>query len=543
MKLLSTLFLAVLLLLVSSSVNSQIHESSSNEVYNYLYRMSQKGIINFRDYIVPLDRATIYAALLQVAKEQKQLSNIERNELSFYQRDFAFDNQENNDTLYKPFFLKKDNSKRFRTLAIQQNSFQLFADPYFGSTYAHSNKGYNLTYFNGVRFSGKLGKNWGFSFLFRDVTERGDSINFKKEFTSEKGIVDAGSSAKQLNFSEINFNLAYKWANGSVSIGKENMIWGYGNNANMILSAKAPSYPYIRFDYKPFKWLHFNYMHGWLMSNIIDSNRTYNTGSGTYGGIRQVYIPKFFATHSITISPKKGLDISIGESIVYSDKFDVGFLLPINFFKSYDQWTSNQNINAGSNAQFFGQVSSKNYIKNTHLYAQIFIDEIKLSKIFNKQERRNQLGYLFGFNVTDMGLKYFSIGAEYTRINPFVYNNLAPAQTYTSSGYSLGDWMGNNADRVNLFFSYTPLARFKIRGGYQIIRKGGAGSIQQQYLQQPQPDFLFDYKFKQQDLTLSLTYEWIHTVKTRIEIKSNSIDYGITQQNNFLALFGFSIGL
>jgi hypothetical protein len=530
-------------LFISIYSKAQINEPSSSEVYAYLYRMSQKGIIDFRNYILPLDRATIFAALTQLSEKQNDLSEIERKELSFYRKEFSFDNQLITDTLFRSRTLKKDNNGRFRALSLSEKSFQLFADPYFGSSYSNTNKGYNLTYFNGVRISGKLGKNWGFSFSFRDVTEKGDSINFTKAFTHEKGIVNAGSSAKQLNYSELNFNLAYKWSNGIISVGKENMVWGYGNNANMILSAKAPSYPYIRLDYKPFKWLHFNYMHGWLTSNIIDSNRTYNTGSGTYGGIREVYVSKFFATHSVTVTPKKGLDISIGESIVYSDKFDVGYLLPINFFKSYDQWTSNQNINAGSNAQFFGQISSKNHLKNTHLYAQIFIDEIRLSKIFDKQERRNQLGYLFGINVTDIGLKYLSIGAEYARINPFVYSNLAPAQTYTSSGYSLGDWMGSNADRLNLFLSYTPLARLKIRGNYQYIRKGDLGSIQQQYLQQPQPDFLFDLRFKQQQSSLCIIYEWIHTLKTRIEIQKTQIDSLTEQQNNYLILLGCSFGL
>ena len=538
-----TLFLITGLLLSSFDSKAQINEPSSSEVYAYLYRMSQKGVIDFRNYILPLDRATIFTVLQHLTEKQNDLSEIERKELSFYQKEFSFDNQINNDSTFQSKYLRKDNFNRFRSLALTEKSFQLFGDPYFGSSYSSSNNGYNLTYFNGVRLSGKLGKNWGFSFLFRDITEKGDSINFTKEFTNEKGIVNAGSSAKQLNYSEVNFNLAYKWSNGIISVGKENMVWGFGNNANMILSAKAPSYPYIRLDYFPFKWLHFNYMHGWLTSNVIDTNKTYNTGSGTYGGIREIYVSKFFATHSVTVTPKKGLDISIGESIIYSDKFDVGYLLPINFFKSYDQWTSNQNINAGSNAQFFGQISSKNHLKNTHLYAQIFIDEIRLSKLFNKQEKRNQLGYLFGMNVTDIGLKYLSIGAEYSRINPFVYNNLAPAQTYTSSGSSLGDWMGNNADRVNLFFSYTPFARLKIRSNYQFIRKGGLGTIQQQYLQQPQPTFLFDHKLNMQQIDFIISYELKQSLRCSLNYIIRSINDFTTNKIDKLVSFSVSYGL
>ncbi|MFX4404698.1 hypothetical protein ABTA52_20280, partial [Acinetobacter baumannii] len=79
-------------------------------------------------------------------------------------------------------------------------------------------------------------------------------------------------------------------------------------------------------------------------SNIIDSTRSYNTGVSD----RILYVPKYMATHSLIFTPKKGFDIAIGESIVYSDRLDIGFLIPINFFKIYDNNRSNYNIGAGS---------------------------------------------------------------------------------------------------------------------------------------------------------------------------------------------------
>ena len=71
-----------------------------------------------------------------------------------------------------------------------------------------------------------------------------------------------------------------------------------------------------------------------------------------------------------------------------------------------------------------------------------FVDEIRIATIFNATKSRNQLGLTLGATVTDIGLPYLTLGAEYTRINPFVYRNLTPAQDYTSQDYSLGDWMG-----------------------------------------------------------------------------------------------------
>ncbi|MFN5761530.1 MAG: hypothetical protein ACK44U_05565, partial [Sphingobacteriales bacterium] len=125
----------------------------------------------------------------------------------------------------------------------------------------------------------------------------------------EQGIVRIGEvKAKQQNFSEIRGHLSYSWKNGSLSFGKDQFLWGYGENGRTVLSDKAPSYAYLRFDYTPFKWMHFQQIHGWLNSNLVDTVRTYGTGStGVFGDVRQIYRPKFLAQHSLTFIPIRGL--------------------------------------------------------------------------------------------------------------------------------------------------------------------------------------------------------------------------------------------
>ena len=104
----------------------------------------------------------------------------------------------------------------------------------------------------------------------------------------------------------------------------------------------------------------------------------------------------------------KGLNLAIGESIVYSDKMDLGFLIPINLFKFYDNNRSNYLIEAGSNGQYFFSINSRNQIKNTHIYGTLFIDEIKVSALFNQKEKRNQLGYTIGASITDLLITLFN---------------------------------------------------------------------------------------------------------------------------------------
>jgi hypothetical protein len=127
--------------------------------------------------------------------------------------------------------------------------------------------------------------------------------------------------------------------------------------------------------------------------------------------------------------------------------------------------------------------------------------------VLSREKQRNQLGYTVGGSVTDLGLPYLTLGAEYTRIRPFVYRNFLPAQNYTSASYLLGDWIGMNADRLLFFARYTPIPRLKISVNYQQVRKGDDGTLDQQYFQQPQPDFLFGTLNTWKEVSLQGRYE------------------------------------
>jgi hypothetical protein len=173
------------------------------------------------------------------------------------------------------------------------------------------------------------------------------------------------------------------------------------------------------------------------------------------------------------------------------------------------------------------------------------VDEISLNNIFDSKKSRNQFGFTIGGSVTDAFIPYLTLGMEYTRINPFVYRNLLPAQNYTNSNYSLGDWMGNNADRFIVTAKYTPLPRLKCLLRYQSIRKGGPGTLDQQYFQQPQPPFLFDLQDTQKEWFFQSSYEWINNLYVTGNISSlqvNDAVSGKTTRNNTVSL-GFVYGL
>lgn len=106
----------------------------------------------------------------------------------------------------------------------------------------------------------------------------------------------------------------------------------------------------MRLDINPVEWLSFNYFHAWLNSDVIDTSDLYYT---EHDDLRYSYRNKYLASHTLTIRPTRGLDISLGESIIYSDELEAFYLIPITFFRLADHYLSKQSNSAGSNAQFF----------------------------------------------------------------------------------------------------------------------------------------------------------------------------------------------
>jgi hypothetical protein len=513
------LSIVLILLALSLKTNAQVvFENPNHPVYQFLARQAQKGTINFDDLIQPVSRKEISTLLHYLQDSVTTLSVKEKKEVAFYLNEYSEFNSDYRDSTH--YIWGKDQYNNRALLLVKKDDFIFRADP--ALTYEYTG-GRNKGVFKqgtGLAFWGQAGKHWSFQAYFQDINESGKGVDSLKRFSPETGIqrtANLNNKSTTVNYSDVRGNITYAWKNGSISIGKDQILYGYGQEGRLILSDKAPSYPYLRLDYSPLKWLHFNYVLASLQSGIIDSARTYNKGNSLYGNYREVYVHKYMASHSLNFLPIKGLELSVGESMISSDQFDPAYLIPVLFYKAYDQYASRYKITTGSNGQFFFQVSSRNHIPKTHLYATLFIDEIRLETAFNSATSRNQLGFNVGISRTDLFIPYLTAGLEYTRINPFVYNNLIPAQTYTSQTYLLGDWIGQNADKVIAWLSYNPFPRLITTAQLVYVRKGMEGTLLDQYFASPQPKFLQQGPVQSQtQISLEAKYELIHRLYLRL---------------------------
>ena len=185
---------------------AQINEPKSTPVYDYLYRMAQKGLIEWPDWQSPLQRNQIQTALSQLALTADSLSTIEKAELNFYNQEYAFDSDTVNEEEQKTI-LRNDAARRFRALSYKKDDKRLFIDPIVGGSLLFSGHQSHRQYFSGVRLGAYFGKRWGVQFSFRDYMEKGDTLDRSRNFSTDEGIIPTINTGRSVNYSRLNFNL------------------------------------------------------------------------------------------------------------------------------------------------------------------------------------------------------------------------------------------------------------------------------------------------------------------------------------------------
>ena len=345
--------------------------------------------------------------------------------------------------------------------------FTLSIRPILGITYIGNENGSATHMYWGGSMFGYIGKNLGFYASLRDNKE---SIAMAKPeyLTLAQGQVYKGKPGGGVYFSEMRGGITVSWNWGSFGLMNDRFEWGNNYHGTNILSGKAPSFPYIQLHIKPVKWLDFNYIHGWLYSNVIDSSRSYYTSNDDY---RIVYRNKYIATNMFTVIPFKRLNISFGNSIIYSDiNIHPLYLIPFMFYNAVDASRTGYTDAASSNSQLFFDISSRQ-IKHLHLYATLFIDELKMSRVTDP-DLYNFTSWKAGFRVSDFPLQNLSFTFEWTKTNPITYKHYILTTTYASSGYSLGHYLRDNSYEYYFAIGYKPIRGLSLQVSYTLATHG-----------------------------------------------------------------------
>ena len=247
-----------------------------------------------------------------------------------------------------------------------------------------------------------------------------------------------------------------------------------------------------------------------LYQNVPDSSTfRYNPVPGR-NSISDV--AKFIAFHSLSFYPSNNFSFTLGESIVYSDRIQPVYLIPVMFFRVADHYLGTGKSSATGNAQLFADVSYTNPDIKSKFYGSMFIDELSLNSIFSGGNL-SAIGYTLGAETVDPIFDNSSLSIEYTRINPFVYMNSEQAQTFTNDNYVLGHWIGSNGDLISINYKQYLISKINFSIGTWYFRKGKQELPVEQY-ETPYPEFLYGAKRYELGFTVRLKYQPLHPVLT-----------------------------
>ena len=372
------LFCLVNIIVLNTNLFSQeVPQPVDNKgIYDFLDELANIHIIVINSAIKPYSRLFISQRLKEAEEKEDQLNPRQQKELDFYLMDFG-----------KELNAGKEWNRRKDLFYYKDSLFSLTINPILGGEICSNSSGMATYLRNGAEARGYIQK-WGFYASLRDNHEK-PLLGLPQYLTQRVNGHIKGTN----DWSEMRGGVTYSWNWGNAGLVKDNLQWGNNYNGANIFGGNNPSFVQLRLHISPVKWFDFNYFHGWLNSMVVDSSNSYWVTNSYGTNYREVYHKKFIAGNMFTFTPFKDLNVSAGNSIVYSDEnANPAYLIPLFFYKSVDHSLTSGIDNM--NSQMFFDISSRQ-IKNLHLYATMFIDELSVSR-FTKKDEWNFFSYKAG---------------------------------------------------------------------------------------------------------------------------------------------------
>ena len=438
------LFCLINIILLNINLYSQeVPQPVNNKgIYDFLDELANNHTIEINSAVKPYSRLFISKRLKEADEKREHLNQRQQKELDFYLMDFGKEMNEG-----------KDWKRRKDLFYYKDSLFSLTINPILGGEIFNNSSGKATYWRNGAEARGYIHK-WGFYASLRD--------NHEKPLLGRPGYLtqrEGGHIKNGTDWSEMQGGVTYSWKWGNAGLVKDRMQWGNNYNGANIFGGNTPTFVQLKLHISPVKWFDFNYFHGWLNSKVIDSTNSYWVTNSYGTDYREVYHKKFIAANMFTFTPYQNLNVSAGNSIVYDDEnINPAYLIPLFFYKSVDH-SLTSGIN-NMNSQLFFDLSSRQ-IKNLHLYATMFIDELSVSR-FTMKDQWNFFSYKAGFRLSDFPITNLSFTTEFTYTYPLTFQHNVPTLTFENAGYNMGHYLKDNSREWYVAMDYRPLRALDI---------------------------------------------------------------------------------
>lgn len=498
-------------------------------IYDFIDELATDGYFELNSVIKPYSRQIIAQKLKIAQSKEEYMNKRQRDELYFFLDEFALEN----DSLpihTMPLYEGKNSSIGLVPPIFQyrKQMFKARIQPILGMHIYKNQIGQINHRWFGADFQATIGKHLSIYGSLRDNSfSTADSISPRLSNPTYLTTFNGYEYKEPNDFSDSRGGIKLSWDWGSIGLIKDNVVWGDNYHGANILGGRTPSFPMFTMRVKPAAWFELNFIHGWLVSNVVDSARFY-VENGTKRWYRNHN--KYISANMFTLSPIPYLYLSFGNSIIYAeDNVQPAYLLPISFFKSIDHTLTKGIGTENQNSQLFINISSRN-IDHIHLYASAFVDEMKMNRFSPSSKEKNPISYKIGTKISNLWIKNYHLTMEYTRTNIINYKHSIDAITYASNNYGLGHYLGDNAEEFFTQLTIKPIRGLDIslqylnaRHGneYEYIRRIGKTNIIKSIISQPS---LGDIIWRNQTIGLKALYEISQNIYALVNIENSNIE-------------------
>ena len=466
-------FFAILLFFSAKSVSfSQVELIDvSDNVYSFLERMYNKGIIEYNSASIPLSKEAVSKLLIEINNQQNKLTSVDKSILKKY---FVVLNIENKDENELPFFNKPrlndifNNDKQKYLYTYKDSTFNFYLDG-IGSFIERISSGDSMgshkslmgelgfrfkANFNGILAAYlRASNNSQVSGTYEDF----DFVRRTNPKIDATGTVSYGGKKYYNNYEGyLRYQAKTNWI--AVSLGRYQMVQGLGFIDNLFMSRNSIPYDFIKLD---------------LNSKVF--RYTFSYGSIRGDSLGKKLDSKNIASHRLDINFSKGFKLGLYEAVVIPNSpFSFTFLNPISFLASAEFNKPSQGYNEDINNTMLGIDALVKPVNNLSFQGSFLVDDLEFSTLFNENSKViNKFAYQLGgfwsdaFTIPNLELKL-----EYTKIDPFVYSHTTNKSTYANWGYSIGHALPPNSDEVAVQMNYPVSSRLRFSVDFKFQRSG-----------------------------------------------------------------------
>jgi len=215
-----------------------------------------------------------------------------------------------------------------------------------------------------------------------------------------------------------------------------------------------------------------------LSTLLLGLNATDTLGEGRYPN-------KHLIVHSIDFSPLRNLEIGFYESVVWGNRFEYLYLLPMS------QYFAAQSLVGFEDNSFLGFHAKWKPLPGFSLLADVYADDLSFKDMVRlKLDTKYKFAGQLGLRYTPVSGFLSGVALDYTAVMPYMYTHIATERedrygynggtpsvnflNYTHQGVGIGADLAPNSDRVSIRAAFKISPNLSVAALAELTRHGNA---------------------------------------------------------------------